>query len=187
MKDTISRVEKRGEEVDYANPSTPESLAVPKASPKGPLEDAPGADKDRLNHCTYEVPVDPICTFEPEVPTLISSDVSCSSSGSRDAPSLKDEALPPPQNQQQHPSMITSSINPEASGMLDSGEVPNVNTNSVAENLHLECQPNQTTKDSSTKQQIDVIFQPSEITSAQTNKDGDENNSLGAASDDFSA
>ena len=92
MKETISRVEKRCENVEYANPSTALNDPVqPKHDSNEPLVDAEGAEKDRLHHVSYEVPVDPICTFEPEVPSLISSDASCSSVGSRDAPYFKEE------------------------------------------------------------------------------------------------
>jgi len=76
MKETISRVEKRGEEL-----SDSKSATKTKRSPfhKGSLEDGPGSEKDRLFHQSYEVPVNPICAVEPE---LVTSDGSICSSKS---------------------------------------------------------------------------------------------------------
>jgi hypothetical protein len=173
MKDTISRVEKRGEEVEYANPNAGATSSDAMSSPKSSrLEDAPGADKDRVNHCTYEVPVDPICTYEPEVPTLVSSDISCSSAG--------------PQPMQQQPSSLnmqqqtTSGI-----AMTDEFLVNSTLGQDAYGRLNLEQQlitPNAvpTTNITQAMTQVDVIFKPSDVSAGESGGD-DENN------DDFSA
>lgn len=168
MKDTISRVEKRGEEVEYANPAAAAvdggGQFAPKTVSKDPLEDAPGSDKDRVNHCTYEVPVDPICVFEPEVPNLVSSDASVSSAGSRDAHAVKIEALPMQQQQ-----------------------LNTVEQQAASSSLSLEQHQNSITADQTTnsaqkptEQKVDVIFKPSDISHGETKVDD-------SGADDFSA
>ncbi|KAL3786060.1 hypothetical protein HJC23_003908 [Cyclotella cryptica] len=194
MKDTISRVEKRAEEVGYANSAV---SAGSSQVPKAPLEDAPGTEKDRAHHCTYEVPVDPICSLEPEVPTLISSDVSCSSSGSKDVPSLKDESAQPQQDLGKtsgtYPS--TLSTKQDTTDVSGSNKSANVNNSCDSEGVEpLEGYPStsddgELTKDANRemqKAQIDVIFKPSDMTSTGV-KQEDGNDSLDASSDDFSA
>lgn len=169
MKDTISRVEKRGEELEYANPdaASPDVLSSPKAGSKGRVEDAPGADKDRVNHCTFEVPVEPICKYEPEVPTLVSSDVSCSSAGSRDGAFVMDEGLQPMQQQSSSANMqqTTNNISMADDFLVDSG--------------NLSHQPIAST--TAKPQKVDVIFKPSDLSSSE-NIGGDNENT-----DDFSA
>lgn len=78
MRETISRVEERGEELNSTKQSAP--AGVP-SSHKGPLKDAPGSSKDRLLHQTHEVSVQPIIPLD-SIPELVSSDTSvCSSKG----------------------------------------------------------------------------------------------------------
>ena len=190
MKDTISRVEKRGEEVEYANSAS--AAESPQVVSKGALKDAPGADKDRANHCSYEVPVDPICAldFAPEIPTLISSDVSCGSSGSKDMLSVKPEQT---KNKQAVASFSTQVLREDT---LDSNQGPNINI-LMDNNPQTELLPmTSTNADSLTTNpaseithrnpEIGVVFKPTEITSSEHNA-GDGNDSVGAASDDFSA
>jgi hypothetical protein len=57
MKETISRVEKRSEELESDSNSVKTDAT---ASRKAALEDAVSSSKDRLIHQTYEVPVGPI-------------------------------------------------------------------------------------------------------------------------------
>ena len=84
MKETIARVEKRGEQL---SPKTPSQNV--EHSHKYALADAPGTSKDRLFHQTYEIPVSPICPIE--VPELVSSDASsCSSRSHSSIGQLKD-------------------------------------------------------------------------------------------------
>ena len=84
MKETIARVEKRGEELSPMPPSQNVEHSY-----KYALADAPGTSKDRLFHQTYEVPVSPICPIE--VPELVSSDASsCSSRSHSSIGLLKD-------------------------------------------------------------------------------------------------
>lgn len=195
MKETISRVEKRAEEVGYANPSAPSG-----SSPiqKGPLEDAPGTEKDRKHHRSYEVPVAPICSLEHEVPTLISSDGSCSSSGSRDVPSLKGEAPEPLPLQQ--PMTVgtytsTSSTQHHTSAISYSDAHANANNRCDFEGVKpledfqistKDGQPAKHAHPEMLKPQVDVIFKPSDINSTGL-KQQDGNDSLEASSDDFSA
>jgi histone demethylase JARID1 len=76
MEETISRVEKRGEELSYCKPVEQSTLTAH----KGALEDA-GSEKDKTIYKTYEVAVNPICPID-SVPELVSSDTSmCSLSG----------------------------------------------------------------------------------------------------------
>ena len=171
MKDTISSVEKRGEEVEHASSCTvSDSTTAPKFDSKGPLKDAPGTEKDRANHCTHEVSVDPICTFEQEVPAL-SSDVSCSSGGSKDAPSLKSETAPTPQ---QATSSVSSTRQQPADTVAFAG----------LSNDHQSPSTTDVT-DQASNTEMNVVFKPKDIISG--GKMDDENNSVGAASDDFSA
>ena len=173
MKDTISSVEKRGKEVECANSSTASDITTtPTFVPKGPLEDAPGAEKDRTNHCTHAVSVDPICTFEPEIPAL-SSDVSCSSGGSKDAPSLKSESAP---TLQQQPITSVSSTQEQSVDIAASADLSNDHEQHLSITEATDQAPNT---------EMNVVFKPSDITSGE--KVNDENNSVGAASDDFSA
>jgi len=65
MIDTISRVEKHGEELDVSN-SAPMN--------NDDLEDAASSSRDRLIHQTYEVSCNPICAVD-SYPELIPSDV----------------------------------------------------------------------------------------------------------------
>lgn len=65
MIDTISRVEKHGEELDVSN-SAPMN--------NDDLEDAASSSRDRLIHQTYEVSCNPICAVD-SCPELIPSDV----------------------------------------------------------------------------------------------------------------
>ncbi|KAL7536479.1 hypothetical protein ACHAXR_007190 [Thalassiosira sp. AJA248-18] len=84
MKETISKVEKRGEEL--SDDSKPATLTSNVSSfHNGALEDAAGASKDRLIHQSYEVEVGPIID---SVPELVSSDTSVCSS--RSSSTLKD-------------------------------------------------------------------------------------------------
>lgn len=191
MKDTISRVEKRGEEVEYANPAS--AAESPQVVSKGSLKDAPGADKDRANHCSYEVPVDPICTldFAPEIPTLISSDVSCGSSGSKDVLSVK-----PGTQMSQKCEVATFSTRVLREDTSDPNHGSNVDV-LMDNNPQTELLPmTSTNADSLTTNpaseithqnpEIGVVFKPTEITSSE-HIAGDGNDSVGAASDDFSA
>jgi len=82
MKETIERVEKRGEEVEDSNPAR-QSNVTPLYGTV--LEDAPGSSKDRQSHQTYDVPVGPIIAFD-SVPELVSSDASMSSRSRADSP-----------------------------------------------------------------------------------------------------
>ena len=187
MKDTISRVEKRGEEVEYANPAA--AAASPQVVSKGALKDAPGADKDRANHCSFKVPVDPICTlhYAPEIPTLISSDVSCGSSGSKDGPAVKTDTQLSQQNEQ----IKNEQTIPNSS--IDSNQDSNINVlmdnNPQTELLlmsstNIDSQKTNPVSDITNENpDIGVVFKPSEIISSDHNtSDGN-----GAASDDFSA
>jgi hypothetical protein len=69
MKETISRVEKHSEELEYDSNSAKTDATT---SHKTPLEDAVSSTKDRLIHQTYEVPVGPIFPIN-SVPQLVSS------------------------------------------------------------------------------------------------------------------
>mmetsp|Transcript_20142 Transcript_20142/g.43750 ORF Transcript_20142/g.43750 Transcript_20142/m.43750 type:complete len:705 (+) Transcript_20142:103-2217(+) len=80
MRATISRVEKRGEELNGRKSAAPSYVP---SFHKGPLEDAAGSSKDRLIHQTYEVSVQPICPID-SVPELVSSDTSICSSRSQE-------------------------------------------------------------------------------------------------------
>ena len=87
MKETISRVEKRGEELNVSNPAPPSNVS---SSHREPLEDAAGSSKDRLAHQTHEVSVQPICIID-SVPELVSSDTStCSARSQGESSALKD-------------------------------------------------------------------------------------------------
>lgn len=198
MKDTISRVEKRGEEVEYASPAS--AAESPQVVSKAALKDAPGADKDRANHCSYEVPVDSICAldFAPEIPTLISSDVSCGSSGSKDVLSLKPETqmsqkYEKTKNKQAVADLLTQVLQEDT---LDSNQGSNVDV-LMDNNPQTELLPmasanadslttNPASKITHPNPEISVVFKPTEITSSD-HIAGDENDSVGAASDDFSA
>jgi len=79
MRETISRVEKRGKELSESQPVTKSKAS---SIHKGALENAPGSAKDRVFHQTYEVPALPICPVD-LVPELVSSDTSISSSKSQ--------------------------------------------------------------------------------------------------------
>ena len=78
MRETIARVEKRGEELkDELNDSIQNNVLF---SDVGSLEDAAGSSNDRHVHQTYEVPVGPICSIDP-VPEVVSDASICSSKG----------------------------------------------------------------------------------------------------------
>jgi hypothetical protein len=81
MDDAISRVEMRGEELGNSN--------VVSLVNGDELEEL--AMKDKNRHKTYEVPVDPICSFEREVPQVVSSATSSivSARSSSASPELK--------------------------------------------------------------------------------------------------
>jgi len=80
MRDIISKVEARGEELDDAGPDE-QTSASSHTGALVALVDAPDAAKDRLFHQTYDVPVCPICPLD--VPELVSSDTSICSSKSQ--------------------------------------------------------------------------------------------------------
>ena len=75
MKQTIAKVEARGEELSDAGPGVQTEIS---SSHTDALVDAPDTAKDRLFHRTYEVPVRPICPLD--LPELASSDSSVCSS-----------------------------------------------------------------------------------------------------------
>jgi len=64
MNKAISRVEKRGEEL---NDATAPPIMI------DDLEDAASSSKDRVTHQTFEVSCNPICPLD-SVPALVSSD-----------------------------------------------------------------------------------------------------------------
>jgi hypothetical protein len=81
MNDAIARVERRGEELANSN--------VVSLVNDDLLEEY--ATKDKNRHKTYDVPVDPICALEREVPPLVSSATSsiASARSSSSSPELK--------------------------------------------------------------------------------------------------
>lgn len=82
MRKTIERVEKRGNELEYSLKPEAGISSGSVVQRHGPLEDASSAAKDRMFHQTFEVPVDPICLLESDIPQMVSSDTSvCSSAG----------------------------------------------------------------------------------------------------------
>ena len=75
MKETIARVEKRGEELDDGGLKPAASASIASLIGKS-LDIAPGSSGDLFSHQTYEVPVEPICHLESDVPLLVPSDTS---------------------------------------------------------------------------------------------------------------
>ena len=197
MKDTISKVEKRGEELGPAYPSAPlsdnpQGSNVGSAG-KGPLEEQ--LQRDKTNHLTFEVPVEPICSLEPVFPPLVSSDISCSSSV--DPPSLREEAPQQPQHEEKQQDATADADLAMPSTLNETkcnSEPCEVCTNNTCESDTTT--PSQAFKSSTSgdqpppdsnpcpTQQIDVIFKPSEISKTFKGLQQVDGNSL---DDDFSA
>lgn len=87
MKETISRVEKRSEELESDSNSVKTETT---ASHNTPLEDAVSSTKDRLIHQTYEVPAGPIFPIN-SVPQLVSSTQGDCSVTVKDLPEAEDK------------------------------------------------------------------------------------------------
>mmetsp|Transcript_28095 Transcript_28095/g.57486 ORF Transcript_28095/g.57486 Transcript_28095/m.57486 type:complete len:699 (-) Transcript_28095:1291-3387(-) len=75
MKETLARVEMRGEQLEKVSKSVSQS-SCGVTSNHGSTDGASGSSGDLLHHQTYVVPVEPICPLETEVPALVTSDTS---------------------------------------------------------------------------------------------------------------